>query len=771
MDHFARSLQRPRMNNQVVTLKARRDRGGLVGFRLDKATLRIVSVSNSSSGAIVGMQILRIDGQPVTAWADYERMAKTKENFTLTVQYPRLAFVDSRMCTLASQQTQSLIKLIRNCILDWHDTLRSELKHIFHKSILKYLCREADMRITPSLIYLNRTAFRKVDVTYNIRIKNLLESLAEAAVTENPIVAEESKRISPDLNKKGFPWVPMSYRISNALEISSNRTSVVDVDKSQRSSTPVRAEKGNHKIEDPNKELGSESPQQVSVTSSSSQLMIENSANDNLNSEFRRAAKIIKETLVKDRWFRFRKYRECFVASDAVSLLKDEGFCKTTQDAVFFGEKMRKAGYLRHVTNPSKKFNFEYLFFCITLPQTDRKSMGRQVDAPSNFAPAPPIASKRSFRAARPPRAIDAIEVAFGSSDVPNMPPQKVRSSSWTIFSSTPKNTPTVQQSPNTVMASPASSSTIKTVSLPPPSIARDGTPSNKVESKSRKKRSSSIAPYSIGPPRLKTPSPKSAFAPGIGCLDWEKLTDVTQHHSHLDLPTTPQSQISADTARDSLESTKKNPNTSNEKNRKDAAANPLESPESPTDEGLNRSTSSPGSPTSIPVHLPVESMSEIDTSQSIKSEDKRNMFEWDKKQARDIVTVLTDIHRRFQEKGVLDHLKRLSADGTVEGKIRAIHQTCSTMPDAIHPRMTAEDLICGMSVALALVRPKSLRSEMNVIKLMQPILLPKCSKDQRGFCLTTFLCAAEFLENISVKDFVDVVNTLDSKIRKNAQT
>uniref|UniRef100_A0A7S0CYQ7 Uncharacterized protein n=2 Tax=Amorphochlora amoebiformis TaxID=1561963 RepID=A0A7S0CYQ7_9EUKA len=69
------------------------------------------------------------------------------------------------------------------------------------------------------------------------------------------------------------------------------------------------------------------------------------------------------------------------------------------------------------------------------------------------------------------------------------------------------------------------------------------------------------------------------------------------------------------------------------------------------------------------------------------------------------------------------------------------------------------------MTLCLALSRPRTLCGDSNVIRLLQPVLLPKSALDERGFSTTTFLCAAEFLQNITMEEFIDVVETLSTKM------
>ena len=65
---------------------------------------------------------------------------------------------------------------------------------------------------------------------------------------------------------------------------------------------------------------------------------------------------------VKDRKYRFKKYRQCFVGSEAVDFLVDNGYVASRFEAVELGEKMRAAGLFSHVVD-DHGFKDDKLFY------------------------------------------------------------------------------------------------------------------------------------------------------------------------------------------------------------------------------------------------------------------------------------------------------------------------------------------------------------------------------------------------------------------------
>ncbi|KAL3921620.1 MAG: hypothetical protein SGILL_002658 [Bacillariaceae sp.] len=102
-----------------------------------------------------------------------------------------------------------------------------------------------------------------------------------------------------------------------------------------------------------------------------------------------------RELDIRDRFFRLKKYRKCFVASDAVTWMVKNNLAQSREEAVDLGRRMEaEIGLWRHVVN-EHHFADEYLFFHIvdnresksgSSPQGDdssQPSRGTQQKAPS----------------------------------------------------------------------------------------------------------------------------------------------------------------------------------------------------------------------------------------------------------------------------------------------------------------------------------------------------------------------------------------------------
>lgn len=55
-----------------------------------------------------------------------------------------------------------------------------------------------------------------------------------------------------------------------------------------------------------------------------------------------------KNVSVKDRRYRFKTYKKCFVGSDAVQWMVSSGTAETREDAVTLGLLMQEAGLIEH---------------------------------------------------------------------------------------------------------------------------------------------------------------------------------------------------------------------------------------------------------------------------------------------------------------------------------------------------------------------------------------------------------------------------------------
>ena len=74
------------------------------------------------------------------------------------------------------------------------------------------------------------------------------------------------------------------------------------------------------------------------------------------------ALKLQPPVVVKDRLYRFRRYKECFVARDLVQALLTLGYCQTRRDAVVVGKRLTRRGQIHHVVD-DHDFRDGYYFF------------------------------------------------------------------------------------------------------------------------------------------------------------------------------------------------------------------------------------------------------------------------------------------------------------------------------------------------------------------------------------------------------------------------
>jgi hypothetical protein len=74
-------------------------------------------------------------------------------------------------------------------------------------------------------------------------------------------------------------------------------------------------------------------------------------------------AESVASTLeVKDRWFRLNRYRQCWVAAEFVDLVVQQHKLSRAQ-ATMLGRSMLLQGLIRHVSDPERDFEDDYLFF------------------------------------------------------------------------------------------------------------------------------------------------------------------------------------------------------------------------------------------------------------------------------------------------------------------------------------------------------------------------------------------------------------------------
>ena len=88
-------------------------------------------------------------------------------------------------------------------------------------------------------------------------------------------------------------------------------------------------------------------------------------------------AELLKKKLnVRDRFYHFKRYKQCFVARDAVDVMVKNNLCQTREDAVDLGRKLEfELKLFRHVVN-EHFFEDKYLFFEFVDDKDDDEEVG-----------------------------------------------------------------------------------------------------------------------------------------------------------------------------------------------------------------------------------------------------------------------------------------------------------------------------------------------------------------------------------------------------------
>lgn len=95
--------------------------------------------------------------------------------------------------------------------------------------------------------------------------------------------------------------------------------------------------------------------------------------------ELRSLAEVFKRLVeVKDRKYRFRKYKNCFVGAEAVDELVSSGMAESRVEAVLLGRAMERELELFKQVSDDKQFSDDYLFFQFMDP--DLSSGSKEAD-------------------------------------------------------------------------------------------------------------------------------------------------------------------------------------------------------------------------------------------------------------------------------------------------------------------------------------------------------------------------------------------------------
>lgn len=91
--------------------------------------------------------------------------------------------------------------------------------------------------------------------------------------------------------------------------------------------------------------------------------VVESINNGDVDDDTIKIINALKKVKVKDRMYHFKKYRECFIGSEAVDVLIESGFAKSRGDAVKLGRMLQKEYLLFDHVCGNHEFEDDYLFF------------------------------------------------------------------------------------------------------------------------------------------------------------------------------------------------------------------------------------------------------------------------------------------------------------------------------------------------------------------------------------------------------------------------
>eukprot|EP00469_Lotharella_globosa_P004491 CAMPEP_0167798134 /NCGR_PEP_ID=MMETSP0111_2-20121227/16112_1 /TAXON_ID=91324 /ORGANISM="Lotharella globosa, Strain CCCM811" /LENGTH=90 /DNA_ID=CAMNT_0007692459 /DNA_START=98 /DNA_END=370 /DNA_ORIENTATION=+ len=71
---------------------------------------------------------------------------------------------------------------------------------------------------------------------------------------------------------------------------------------------------------------------------------------------------------------------------------------------------------------------------------------------------------------------------------------------------------------------------------------------------------------------------------------------------------------------------------------------------------------------------------------------------------------------------------------------------------------VSADDLLATLVLCLLNTEPKNLLGEARFLDNVSTVFYPEASLDHRGYCITTFVCAADYLRSMGNKEFDGLV-------------
>ncbi len=103
----------------------------------------------------------------------------------------------------------------------------------------------------------------------------------------------------------------------------------------------------------------------------------------------------------------------------------------------------------------------------------------------------------------------------------------------------------------------------------------------------------------------------------------------------------------------------------------------------------------------------------------------------------------------------------------TVTGKIEQLCLACRRIPEALGGSITADDLISVLSLCIVLVKPKTLLGDAAFLNSIATAIAPEASLDHRGYCITSFVGAAEYLQAVQVRQLLGLVHGTSALLKR----
>ena len=108
------------------------------------------------------------------------------------------------------------------------------------------------------------------------------------------------------------------------------------------------------------------------------------------------ANQLLEGLVIKDRTYRLRKYKKCFITSEAVDYMVAQGIAKSRAEAVVLGTAFQKELNLWHHVVDNHVFSDNYLFFRLSRDENDNITINKSISAADSISNGDDMSSIRS---------------------------------------------------------------------------------------------------------------------------------------------------------------------------------------------------------------------------------------------------------------------------------------------------------------------------------------------------------------------------------------